>query len=153
MQNLYVLAKKIKSFIRMSWRDKLLFFEAFILMGVARGAILFIKFNKLNKYMGKHNTESPMEVDLEVYNTAIRIRRAVLKASEYTPWESKCLVQALTVQRMLKRRKISTTIYLGVNKDTDNKMQAHAWSRVGAMIVTGGEVKDSFTQVAKFSNY
>ncbi|MEQ8156756.1 MAG: lasso peptide biosynthesis B2 protein [Clostridiaceae bacterium] len=136
----------------MNWRDKLLFFEAFILTGIARGSILFIKFNKLKKYMGNHNTESPMEVDLEVYNTTVRIRRAVLKASQCTPWESKCLVQALTVQRMLKWRNISSTIYLGVNKDKDNKMQAHAWSRVGEIIVTGGEVKDAFTQVSKFSS-
>lgn len=147
-----MLASKIKGFRRMSRKDKLLFFEAFILTGIARGAMLTIKFNKLKKHMGKHNTESPMEVDLKTYNTTRSIRRAVLKASRYTPWESKCLVQALTVQKMLKHRNISSTIYLGVNKDKENNLAAHAWSRVGTMIVTGGELKDEFTQVSKFAN-
>jgi hypothetical protein len=136
----------------MNWRDKLLFFEAYILTGIARGAMLLIKFNKLKKYMGEHNTESPREVNFKDYNTVIRIRKAVLKASCYTPWESKCLVQALTVQKMLKKRKISATIYLGVSKDKDNNLAAHAWSRVGEMIVTGGELKDAFTQVSSFSS-
>jgi hypothetical protein len=152
MQNLYVLAKKIRGFIGMNWQDKRLFFEAFIITGVARGAILFVKFNKLKKYLGEHNNESAMEVNLDVYDITARVGRAVVKASKYTPWESKCLVQAIAVQRMLKSRNISTTIYLGVNKGKDNIMQAHAWSRVGEMIVTGGEVKDNFAQVSKFSN-
>jgi len=147
-----MLANKFKSFLKLEWRDKLLLFEAFILTGIARGAILLIKFNKLKKYMGVHNLESPMEVDLNVYNTVKRIRDIVIKVSNHTPWESKCLVQALTVQRMLKVRNISTTIYLGVSKDKNNNIAAHAWSRVGSIIVTGGELMNEFTQVAKFSN-
>ena len=56
------------------------------------------------------------------------------------------------VQHFLKRHHIPTTIYLGVNKDDLNNMQAHAWIRCGEMIVTGQYEKDHFVQVANFSN-
>ncbi|GIM27394.1 hypothetical protein CPJCM30710_00600 [Clostridium polyendosporum] len=136
----------------MSWGEKFLFFEAFILTGISRMAILYIPFKRVKRYMGSYNVESPFEVENSVYETTKKVKCAVLRASKYTPWESKCLVQALTVQRMLKKRKISSTIYLGVNKDKGDKMQAHAWCRVGELTITGGELKQYFTQVAKFSN-
>ncbi|MFR7864375.1 MAG: lasso peptide biosynthesis B2 protein, partial [Streptococcus salivarius] len=63
-----------------------------------------------------------------------------------------CLVQALLVQHFLKRKGIATTLYLGVNKDKQDHLMAHAWVRCGEMIVTGQYEKDHFIEVAKFSN-
>ena len=88
--------------------------------------------------------------DLSEYRICNKIRRIVTTISRYTPWESLCLVQALTVQRMLKKRNISTTIYLGVNKN-NNEMKAHAWIRCGRMYITGGN-GSGYATVAKFSN-
>lgn len=153
MQNLLILNRRIKKFIKLNINIKIDLFKAFLYTAFYRICILFIPFNKLKKRMGKYKEESVNIVPDEVYEVARYISWVVNTVSKYTPWESKCLVQALTVQKMLKWRNISSTIYLGVNKDKDNKIQAHAWSRVGEMIVTGGEVKDYFTQVAKFSNY
>ena len=51
----------------------------------------------------------------------------------------------------LQKRGIKTTLYLGVNKDTNNDMKAHAWIRAGEMYVTGGDGK-GYATVAKFSN-
>ena len=56
------------------------------------------------------------------------------------------------ILQSVKRKKIATTIYLGVNKDDLNNMKAHAWIRCGEMIVTGQYEKDHFIQVAYFSN-
>ena len=73
----------------------------------------------------------------------------VVNTSRYTPWESLCLVQSMTVQSMLNRRNISSTLYLGVNKDSNEKMVAHSWIRCGKMYVTGGD-GSSYATVAKF---
>ena len=150
--NLSVLIRKSKSFVRIKWRDKILFFQAFFLSGIARMAILYIPFKRVKKYMGKPMSESPFEVDNEVYKVAKRVAWAVNQACQYTPWKSKCLVRAIIAQRMLKRHKIFSTIYLGVNKDKKNNMQAHAWLRCGEVFVTGGYEKNDFKEVARFSN-
>jgi hypothetical protein len=152
MMNLSVLVRKSKSFVRVKWRDKILFFQAFFLSGISRIAILFIPFRVVKRFLGTPKKDSSYEIKIEEYRRVKRIAWAVNQASKYTPWESKCLVKAITAQRMLKRYKIYSTIYLGVNKDEKNNMEAHAWLRSGSVFVTGGYEKDDFKEVAKFSN-
>ncbi|MPQ44839.1 lasso peptide biosynthesis B2 protein [Clostridium tarantellae] len=142
---------KFKTFMSIGIKEKFMFLEAFTLEGIMRMAILIIPFKKLKKYMGKHSVESSYEGDIEDYKIVKKVRWAVMHAAEYTPWESKCLVQALTVQNMLKRRKIYTTIYLGVGKDENNEMIAHSWIRYGRFFITGGD-GTGFSTVAKFCN-
>lgn len=152
MMNLSILVRKSKSFLRIKWRNKILFFEAFILSGIVRMAILFLPFRMVKKFIGIPRSESPYDVDIEVYRSAKKVSWAVNQASKYTPWESKCLVKAITAQRMLKSQRIYSTIYLGVNKDEKNNMKAHAWLRCGEVFVTGGYGTRDFKEVAKFSN-
>ena len=151
MHNLALLARKTKTFINIENRIKFEFIQAYIYSGIARAYILFIPFNKLKKRMGKQKKESMEKESSDVYKVVKRIRWSVLKAARCTPWDSKCLVQALTAQWMLKRKKISSTIYLGVRKE-GNEMKAHAWLRCGEMYVTGGEIRKDYTVVAKFAN-
>ena len=79
------------------------------------------------------------------------IGREIKKASLYTPFRSLCFEQALTVKLMLKKRKIPATIYLGVAKEEDTKLHAHAWTRAGNYIVSGKREKDLFKVVSSFS--
>ncbi|MDQ0242537.1 hypothetical protein J2S09_000073 [Bacillus fengqiuensis] len=72
--------------------------------------------------------------------------------SRYTFWESMCLVKAIAGMKMLQRRQIESTLYLGTARDEEGKMIAHAWLRSGSYFVSGAEEKDRFTVVAKFAN-
>ena len=151
MQSLLVLARKAKTFIFMNNKEKFDIIQTFFYTGVYRAFILFVPFNKLRKSMGKHKQESPDKIDNDTYRTARTIASRVMFVSAKTPWESKCLVQALTAQKLLKNKGISTTIYLGVRKE-GNEMKAHAWLRCGDYYVTGGAIRDQYTVVAKFAN-
>lgn len=151
MQSFYQWIKRINKFLfKVSIKEKLLFVEAFFLTGLMRAKILKVPFNKLKEELGTYNTESVDDVVIDDYKKAKIVRDVVVTISKFTPWESLCLVQAMTVQRMLKKRGISTTIYLGVNKENQN-MVAHAWIRCGKMFVTGGD-GSGYATVAKFSN-
>ena len=144
MQILSVLTRKTKTFFKISNELKIEFLKAFFYTGFYRAFILLVPFNKLRKRMGKHKEESADKI-------ASHISWVVTLISSKTPWESKCLVQALTAQRMLKSKGISTTIYLGVRKE-GNEMKAHAWLRCGEYYVTGGAIREQYTVVAKFAN-
>ena len=76
------------------------------------------------------------------------IAQIVGKVCDKTPWESKCLVRALAAQRLLCRRGLSSTLYLGCGME-EGKMVAHAWRRFGEMYVTGGD-GGGYTTVARF---
>ena len=73
-------------------------------------------------------------------NIAKKVGEAITRASAYTPWESACLAQSLTAQKMLQKRGIPGVFYLGAAKDEESeaKMKAHAWSQCGDTIITGG---------------
>jgi hypothetical protein len=72
---------------------------------------------------------------------------AVRAAAPKTPWKSACLAQALAGKWMLGRRGLHGTIRLGVAKDADGNLQAHAWLCTGDRIVTGGGTAGRFTAV------
>ena len=143
---------KFKIFWQLGFKKQLMFIEAFILSGIYRFMMSYMPFKYVKKRLGEPKKESAREEPLEVYRLAKEIRELVLLTCKYTPWESECLIRAMLVQHFLKRKKIATTIYLGVNKDDLNNMKAHAWLRCGEMIVTGQSQKRYFIQVAYFSN-
>jgi hypothetical protein len=152
MQNLSQLSKKSGSFFKRSNKDKMLFFQAFILCGIARSIIILIPFRKIKGYIGVYNKESSFDIENSKYQLVRKITWAVNRASGLTPWQSKCLVKALTAQRMLKNYNLYSTVYLGVAKEGKRDIKAHAWLRCGAMIVTGGHEKHDFKEIARFSN-
>ena len=57
------------------------------------------------------------------------------------PWRSDCLVQAVAARRWLASAGVAADICLGVVKD-EADFRAHAWSKVGERIVTGGDVAE-----------
>ncbi|GBF33820.1 hypothetical protein DCCM_2931 [Desulfocucumis palustris] len=102
--------------------------------------------------MGKNIRESAMKEDIIKLETAGRIGRVVETVSRYTPWESKCLVQAIVGKIMLRRRGINNTLYLGVGRDEGKSLVAHAWLRCGEMIITGSQGRERFAAVGKFAD-
>lgn len=153
MMNLYALVNKGNKFFGISLTDKLMIIEAFFLTGIIRFCILFVPFSKLGKLSGKYNEESVYRLhDKEIF-IGNKVGYIVYLVSKYTPWESKCLVKALTAQTLLRRRKITSTVYLGVAKDQNKKLIAHAWLRCGENIITGDDERYGFTMVAKFANH
>ena len=147
-----MIGRGIRTFFKFSFKDKLLVLYTFCLCGIVRLAILTVPFTYIRMYLGKHNVQSTDEVEKRSYKIAYKIRRIVVATAKYTPWQSKCLVQAIVAQHLLKKYHLGTTIYFGVAKDGEGKLQAHAWLRYGKMIVTGGEVAGYFQTVGYFSN-
>ncbi len=113
-----------------------------------RVLILLVKPKYLQKSWGEEGRESEKEETKAVYQYAASISRIVNRICNKTSWESKCLVRALTAQKLLKRKGIHSTLYLGCGMK-DGKMVAHAWLRVGQMYVTGGDGRE-YSVVDKF---
>ncbi|MNI75941.1 hypothetical protein D3C73_1321320 [compost metagenome] len=79
------------------------------------------------------------------------IANSINTISRYTPWQSKCLVRAIAGMKMLERRGIDSTLYLGTGKDENGMLIAHAWLRSGPYYISGAEVMDRFVTVDKFA--
>ncbi len=126
--------------------------EAFLFLGAARLALSMLDFKTLASRLGKKSPSPSIAKRGENSPNAKIVGWAVALMSRYTPWESKCLVQAIAAKAMLNRRKIENTLFLGVAKDGAGKMIAHAWIKCGNLALTGSRVAEKFTVVAMFSS-
>lgn len=126
----------ILNFIKYNSTKKLTIL-AYIFSALYRFEIFFIKPKYLQKHWGKEGIESPENEVPWKYHYAVNVSKVVNRICSKTAWESKCLVRALTAQRLLKKKGIESTLYLGCGYD-EGKMVAHAWLRVGNLYVTGG---------------
>jgi hypothetical protein len=133
--------------------DLLLLLEAGVWLGVARAAILTIPFRWIARLFALTPGELANPHEQSPGASARRIRWAIAVVSCRTPWESKCLAQALAASAMLRMRRIPATMALGVARSAEEsgKMEAHAWLSAGDLILTGGAGRERFTVIAKFS--
>jgi len=125
--------------------------EAAVGLAIARPAIALVPFRWLARDMGQHMVESTPTDQPEHKAVLQRIAWAMAATSRHLPWECKCLAQALVAKRMLRRRKIPSTLYLGLAKDGKHGLEAHAWLRSGTMILTGSQEKDQFKIISTFA--
>jgi hypothetical protein len=130
--------------------DYILFFEACIYLSFAKLLILFFPFKKIAALIGRSQVESPIEVMGSIIIKDIEI--SMIRAVKYALFTSKCYDQALATTFMLKRRKISSTIYFGLHKETE-QLLAHAWVRCGDKIVSGKLGYERFTPIAWFASH
>lgn len=142
--------RKIKIFLKMKPKTKWMIMRVYILTGYYRFRMLFTPFSKLAKKMGDQGLEVNDVYDDAQNNYIYKVRKIVMMTSKHTPWQSLCLVQALTVQYLLNKKKISNTLYFGLAKDEHNKPIAHAWIKHGGKVVVGEKGMETFAVVGKF---
>lgn len=113
-----------------------------------RYQVLHMDSKKLRVKWGIEGMESGEDETHENYKYAKAVAICVNHVCNKTAWESKCLVRALTAGKLLKKKGIPSTMYLGCRLE-DGRMAAHAWLRCGRMYVTGGD-GDGYAVVDKF---
>ena len=129
---------------------KLLIIEAFLLLGRAR-ILKAIPFAKVAPSLGQHMGETSFSYKESNRKILKQISNAIDIMSKYTFWESQCLVRAIAAMKMLERRNIDSTLYLGTARDESGELIAHAWLRSGPFYITGSEGMEKFTVVGKFA--
>lgn len=86
-----------------------------------------LKGNELNEMVrvARNVLPSPSGEGSEEHLVALRLGRVVGKTLRLLPTDSRCLIRALVVTRMLARRGIPCTLVIGVRKESE--FEAHAW--------------------------
>ena len=121
----------IYRFMALSGRERRLFVEAVLWLGFCQLALL-LPFRWLAPHLGA------------------RMKHAISRAAHHVPWNAKCLVQAMAGKFMLRCRKVESTLYLGVAKENENQLKAHAWLRCGRQVVCGGRGMMCYTVISRF---
>jgi len=101
--------------------------------------------------LGEQGKESPNIEISDKSNEIFQVKRAIRRAMRYLPGNTKCLAKAISAKILLSSLGIPSTLYLGVAKEGENKLTAHAWLRCGSEIITGKEEMLRFTVVSFFT--
>lgn len=134
----------------MDWKTKGLLLESLFYLGLGR-YFKSIPFSKVAPSLGQHMEETTFDPSATNKKVLSSVSQAIHIMSRYTIWESQCLVKAIAAMKMLEKRQIESTLYLGTAKDDSGELIAHAWLRSGPYYITGSEEMARFTVVGKFA--
>lgn len=156
MHRILLYARKSRSLIRFPAGDWLLVPVVFMLLGIARGAVLVLSFKFYCPVMGSKTSldTSAGALTIRQLNRAARIGRLIRSVAAMTPWQSLCLPQAMVASLLLRIFLIPQVTYFGLTKNTEDTntdpLLAHAWVMVNDMPVTGGRGHLQYSVVAAF---
>lgn len=142
--------KRVGIYVKMSGSMRRLIVEAYIYLAWAR-ILKWMPFSRIAPALGTEMAETTKDQCPERRRTLSDISQAIHLSSKYTFWESECLVKAIAAMKMMEKRKIESTMYLGTAKDKEGKLIAHAWVRSGPYYITGNEGIEQYTVVRKFA--
>jgi hypothetical protein len=142
---------RLTKFLRCSSADRRLLIEALGLLCWARLLIRVLSFRRIAPRLGQPMKESPREIDETERQLASRIAWAVQAVTRNAPLGFVCLPQAIAAKWMLRRRRVPSTLYLGLQRKDEFDLTAHAWLRVGDRILTGRAESLNHTVIATFA--
>jgi len=132
-----------------SSKEIIFFLEAWFLLHLSKLLILFLPFRSIAARLGKSQYETPRIEYSKEYWYDVEV--AILRASRFTLFKSKCYDQAITGKWMLRRRGVLSTLYFGLSKK-ESGLSAHAWVRAGIRIITGRGGADGYSPIAWFGD-
>jgi hypothetical protein len=142
---------KLKRVFTINKKERTLFFQAYRIIGYTSLLISIFPLRRFLHRIGEQGKESNTAISNGTILEVLLVEKAIKRAIKYLPWRSKCFSRAITAKVLLKRMRISSTLYLGVAKDGNSNMIAHAWLRCGDIIVTGKEEMSKFTPIVFFT--
>ena len=139
--------QKYRKYNVLNRKEKLLFLEALFIHLYTGLLLKVIPFRWIPRVFSSRQFKTPTnEEDQSRHNVSGRqsdevelIKTAIVRASWVSPWRNKCLVSSLAGRCMLRRRRISSVLFLGMAKGIPSRPLAHAWlTSAGNEIVAEG---------------
>ena len=135
--------------------DRWLAIEALLCLAVSRCVLGLLPFRIGMRGLGLRFQAGLDDADAVVEpvappETVLAVGLAVSRASAVAPFRAVCLQQALAAALMLRRRGRPAEVYFGLAKDAGGNLIAHAWSKCGGVLVTGGQQMQRYVPVSVF---
>jgi hypothetical protein len=144
--------KRLRRFLRLQSNERWLLIKAALLLEGIKLAMRLIPFKVLRRLAdraGRTFVRRRSRTNLPAQTVAW----AVETVSQNTPGEKTCLTQALAAQVLLTRRGYSSLLHIGVVKDENGELLAHAWVECQNEIVVGGYELERYTLLTSLEGH
>jgi hypothetical protein len=140
---------RLRRFAGLPAGHRILLAEAMLLLALAEIASRRRSGARLTRLLGRPGAHAPDTLTADENRSAVEVGWAVAAAARHLPWRTVCLPQALAARWLLQRRKVRSTLYLGIA--SAQARAAHAWVCVGPLVVTGADQADGCTIISTFA--
>jgi hypothetical protein len=129
---------KLATFLALDTADRWATIEALCDLAVAQFRVRMVPPRRWRSRFGSVATaDNLQELGRDQLGPVRRVRLAIVRAARNLPTDPNCLPQALAARRMLERRGIDSSLFLGTQRDEAGVARFHAWLKVGPEWVTG----------------
>jgi hypothetical protein len=114
-----------KKLYKLQLKEKKLFFEALLMLYLAKFILIILPFRVCLKTIQNKNSDRKPEM-----NELKLLKEAIRRANKLSVWNNVCLVQSFAASWMLRRRQINSKLSIGIRHNHQKKLTAHAWLTV-----------------------
>lgn len=135
---------QMRKFMALPVQEKKLYGSVTLWLLIIKLSLFLIPFGRLVVWLNWLNQHKSRPKDAQEIETVVQ---AIERSSRLLPWwQINCLPQALVGHMLLRRRGFNVQLKIGVCKNFDKKLSAHAWLEYGGRVVLGdGRDLKSFT--------
>jgi hypothetical protein len=133
----------ILSFLKLNHSDRGMLLQTYLLLTLVRLGLLLLPFEQLWKTLvklGQLQLPAIMVSKADLKTEAQRVRQviwAVNLSARFSPSGAKCLARALTTKVLLDWQQCPSDFKIGVTKNEQGELEAHAWIEVQNQVVMG----------------
>ena len=128
--------KFLRKFLSFTPTERTLLVQAALLLATIRLGLKWLSFQRLQgilAHMAKPKSDRGSTKNRSVY----KVVWAVTQVSPYIPGV-RCLARAMAAQVLLERQGYPTQLRIGVGRDREGQLIAHAWLESQGRVVMGG---------------
>jgi len=135
-----VLFRKTLKIIYLPLKEKFLIIEAYFFLFYYSFLIHFIPFRwwecKVGRKMQPLNNR---ELTYYQRDQIKKLKRSLIRANKLFFYFGKCFAMSLSLKKMMERRGIRSTLFIGIRKDEIGNLKIHAWLNFGNISIYGGK--------------
>ena len=146
--------KRIRKYFSLDKRERKLLNRAFIWLIYAFVLVRIIPLRWFSNILGEFNNvevfnESEVEAEYgrEQLELIRMVKRNLRRIKKRLPWKVKCFEEAIAAKKMLDWLGIECSLFLGVAKEGEKDLKAHAWIKSSGYFVSGEKGYQKFTVV------
>jgi hypothetical protein len=131
---------QFRKFWYLTGREKLLFFEACILLLLSNLSVKTVAFKNIDSYLRAYWNDGSRDAIVrsdDIKNDIKLVDLSLSRAANALPWNSLCLSRSIAQLVMLRRRGIPAVLFAGVKSAGDASLLAHAWVCAGDGVMDG----------------
>jgi hypothetical protein len=134
------MTRQIITFRALRGDDRFLAAEAAVLVVLLRVGLRLLSFVSVRRLVDRYSSWHQAPAGLWAHETIGRIAAAVTAVARRLPSGTTCLVEALAVEAMLRRRGFEPTLQFGTRRPGSGAtlLEAHAWVECAGSVVVGG---------------